>query len=235
MTLIASLPMYDWPEEHSAVDAFYRGLREAVPELPSTLQRPETEEETHRIWRAPELALSQTCWGPLRRGLMPHVHVLAQPSYDDVEGGNGVYYRSAIVMREGARCDAPEAAAAALPEGLDRLRPAINDTQSLSGAMSLAEDMNEPGLADRAVVAGSHRNSIRAVAEGRADFAAIDCRSWALALAHEPAAQALTVTGWTACRMGLPFITARTTPPDLRARIAAALFATGAQPPDTPA
>lgn len=231
MTFLATLPMYDWPEEMEATDAFYEGLRKAVPDLPPTLSRPSTHEGMDRLWRAPELLLAQTCWGPLRRGLIDHVEVLAQPSYDDFEGGSGIYYRSAIVMREGPRCPVPTTAAAALPDGLDRLRPAINDAQSLSGAMSLAEDMGEPDLAARSVVTGGHRGSIRAVAEGQADFAAIDCRSWALALTHEPAARGLVVAGWTARRLGLPFITARATSPELRGRIAAALFDTGASAP----
>ncbi|TGQ96261.1 PhnD/SsuA/transferrin family substrate-binding protein, partial [Mesorhizobium sp. M4B.F.Ca.ET.200.01.1.1] len=59
---------------------------------------------------------------------------------------------------------------------------------------------------------GGHRGSIVAVAEGRADVAAIDCESWALAQRFEPAARKVVIVGWTARRKGLPFITAKTTP-----------------------
>jgi ABC-type phosphate/phosphonate transport system substrate-binding protein len=69
----------------------------------------------------------------------------------------------------------------------------------MSGWLSLARDLGgDPGVLAGAVIeTGGHRASIRAVAEGRADLTAIDCRSWALALRHEPCAQDLVVVGWT--------------------------------------
>jgi ABC-type phosphate/phosphonate transport system substrate-binding protein len=231
MSALAALPMYDWPETRGTVEAFYLALRESVPELPPQLSRPETEVALDALWRDPALLLAQSCWGPMRHGLSEHVEVLAQPTYDDVPGGRGIFYRSAIVMRGGPARRPPQGAGPALPQGLSTLRPAINGPRSLSGAIAPAEDLSDPGLAARALVTGSHRASVRAVAEGRADFAAIDCRSWALALAHEPAARGLTVAGWTALRPGLPFITSRRTPSGLRARLAAALVELGAERP----
>ncbi|MGI1660612.1 phosphate/phosphite/phosphonate ABC transporter substrate-binding protein [Palleronia sp. KMU-117] len=231
MSVVATLPMYDWPETRGAVEAFYAALRAQVPELPPQISRPDSEAALNALWRDPALLLGQTCWGPLRHGLSDHVEVLAQPTYDDVPGGRGIFYRSAIVMREGPERHPPVAAGAVLPQGLAALRPAINGPRSLSGAIALSEDLSDPGLAARALVTGSHRASVRAVADGLADFAAIDCRSWALALAHEPAARGLTVAGWTALRPGLPFITSRRTPPALRVRLAAALVGLGAERP----
>ena len=56
---------------------------------------------------------------------------------------------------------------------------------------------------------GSHRASVRAVAEEKADVAAIDAVCWALALRYEPeAVSRLKVIGQTPLRPGLPFITA---------------------------
>lgn len=226
MSALACLPMYDWPETRGQVDLFYSLLCGLVPELPETLSRPDSAAELHRLWRDPALLLGQTCWGPLRAGLADHVAVLAQPRYDDVTGGQGMFYRSAIVLREEGGCPVPATPDACLPQGLERLRPAINAPDSLSGAIALTEDLGVPLRAP--LVTGSHRASIRAVADGRADYAAIDCRSWALALMHEPAARRLTVAGWTAQRPGLPFITSRTTAPDIRARLTSALVTLGA-------
>jgi ABC-type phosphate/phosphonate transport system substrate-binding protein len=223
--------MYDWPEARAGVDAFFARLREAVPELPERLMRLETEPDLDVHWRDPALLLSQTCWGPMRLGLAPHVEVLANSTYDDVPGGRGTFYRSAVVMRGGTAVPPPDGGAAILPAGVGGLRPAINGPKSLSGALSLAEDLSDPGLPGRALATGSHRASIRAIVENRADFAAIDCRSWALAQAFEPAARHLTVVGWTALRPGLPYITSRSTPPALRSRLADALIALGAEPP----
>ncbi len=230
MSALATLPMYDWRERHGQVDQFYALLRARVPQLPAALTRPETAQDLHALWRDAALLLGQTCWGPMQAGLAAHVHVLAQPLYDDVPGGKGVCYRSAIVMRGGRACPPPAHDAAALPEGLTGARPAINALESMSGFIAMAQDMGVPDLESHALITGSHRASIRAVAEGAADFAAIDCRSWALAQAHEPAARGLTVAGWTALRPGLPYITARATPLALRCALAGVLAQLGAQP-----
>lgn len=231
MTALASLPMYDWPESRAAIEEFYARLRTRVPELPPGLARPATEDALDAHWRDPGLLISQTCWGPMRHGLDAVVDVIAQPTYDDAPGGRGIFYRSAIVMRDGTAVPPPIGEGPALPELSADLRPAINGTRSLSGAIAPSEDLSDPTLKRRALVTGSHRASILAVAEGRADFAAIDCRSWALALDHEPAARGLTVVGWTALRPGLPFISSRRTPSALKSRLAAALIQLGAEAP----
>ncbi|MCC5992060.1 MAG: PhnD/SsuA/transferrin family substrate-binding protein [Rhodobacteraceae bacterium] len=228
MSALATLPMYDWPEARAPLAAFYAKLRALVPELPRHLTRPETEAGLHALWRDPALLLGQACWGPMQAGLAARVHVLAQPLYDDVPGGCGIHYRSALVMRDGTPCPVPDHEGAALPDALAGLRVAINAPVSMSGSLALAQDKGAGIVAP--LITGSHRASIRAVAEGRADLAAIDCRSWALALAHEPAARALRVVGWTARRIGLPYITARSTPVALRRKLAAALARLGAQP-----
>ena len=102
---------------------------------------------------------------------------------------------------------------------LERLRGsrlAYNSTDSRSGYRALMADLEAAGEGVAIFAAlletGGHRASIRAVAEGRAEVAAIDCKSWALAIQHEPAARQLGVVGWTSKRHGLPYITARTTP-----------------------
>lgn len=231
MTPLAALPMYDWPEERSAIDARYARLRARVPELPEALARPADAAALMALWRDPRLLLAQTCWGPLAAGLRDHVQVVAQPDYSDVAGGHGPFYRSAIVTRTGSAVPAPAHPGAALPDTPPPGTAAINATDSLSGALAPAQDFGLPDLARSALLTGSHRASVVAVASGRADWAAIDCRSWALALAHEPAARALSVTGWTAARPGLPFVTARTTAPALCARLRAALIDHGAHAP----
>ncbi|MFN7002689.1 MAG: phosphate/phosphite/phosphonate ABC transporter substrate-binding protein [Roseinatronobacter sp.] len=230
MTGLATLPMYDWPEVRGQVDRFYAELRARVRQLPAALTRPGTPQDLHALWRDAGLVFGQTCWGPMQAGLAAHVHVLAQPLYDDVPGGKGMYYRSAIVMRGGRACPPPAHDAAELPDGLMEVRPAINALDSMSGFIAVAQDMGARDLESRALITGSHRASVRAVAEGAADFAAIDCRSWAMALAHESAARGLTVTGWTAPRPGLPYITARATPLALRRALASALAELGAEP-----
>ena len=230
MTALATLPMYDWPERRAQVNAEYAALRVLVPELPADLSRPETEQDLDRIWRDPSLVLGQTCWGPMQAGLAAHVQVLAQPLYDGITGGHGTAYRSALIARKGTPCPAPATADAVLPDGLANMQIAVNLPLSLSGCLALQQDAGLDDLAQRALVTGSHRASVRAVAHGLADVAAIDCKSWAMALDHEPAARDLVVIGWTALRPGLPFITARATPMALRRKLSHALAQFGAQP-----
>lgn len=102
-------------------------------------------------------------------------------------------------------------------------RLAYNVPDSMSGIMGLARDLEALGesldiFAGRSET-GGHRASIRAVAAGTADIAAIDCMTWHLARLHEPAAKDLEVVGWTSKRLGLPFITAKSTPPGVAAAL----------------
>ncbi len=226
--------MYDWPEARAATDAVLTGLRRTVPELPARLTRPAGAEALAALWREPGLMLAQCCWGPLRLGLDAWLRVLAQPDYSDVPGGRGPCYRSAVVARDGAACPVPAGTGAALPAGLlAGRRLAVNGRDSLSGWIALADDLgDDPAtLAASVQQTGSHRASVRAVAAGDADIAAIDCRSWALACAHEPAAGALRVIGWTAERPGLPYVTSRHTRSETAARLRRALVAAGCHAP----
>lgn len=170
------------------------------------------------LWRHPALLFGQTCWGPMELGLRPHVAVLGQPDYSDVEGGEGPLYSSAIVMRRsdapaGAECGAPKDGGAMLPlASLRGARFAFNGPDSMSGYLGLKRDLENGGhglaLFSSIVETGSHRASIRAVADAVADIAAIDARSWHLARQYEPSARHLAVVGWTSRRKGLPFIAA---------------------------
>ncbi|MFN3952833.1 MAG: phosphate/phosphite/phosphonate ABC transporter substrate-binding protein [Pararhodobacter sp.] len=231
----ASLPMYDWPEQRHTTDALWARIREGLAGLlPATLCRPVDHAALNRHWRDPALRLSQCCWGPLSLGLEAHLRVLAQPDYSDVPGGQGPFYRSALIAREGQAVAPPGGHAAALPADiLSRRVLAVNGRDSMSGWLALAADLGgDPAhLAAGVVETGGHRASVRAVAEGRADLAAIDCRSWAMALAHEPAAEGLVVIGWTAARPGLPYVTARTTDAALVRKLQDRLTAMGCHPP----
>jgi len=170
------------------------------------------------LWKHPCLLLSQTCWGPMEQGLDEHVVVVGQPSYNGIEGGAGELYSSAILMRQPmARVASPADGRAVLPlDMLRNIRFAFNGSDSMSGILALTRDLEALGeslaIFSQRIETGSHRASIVAIAEGRADVCAIDCKSWQLAERHEPSAAEVEVVGWTARRKGLPFITSRHTP-----------------------
>jgi ABC-type phosphate/phosphonate transport system substrate-binding protein len=225
---IAALPMYDWPERRAEVDAEWAAIRDRLRasgvDAPEALTR--DFDEPHELWRRPNLLFAQTCWGPMEQGLAEHVQVVGQPGYDGIEGGQGESYSSAIVMRRGG--GAISASAASLPLDLMRgKRFAYNSLDSMSGLIGLTRDLEAIGesldIFSYRIETGGHRLSVKAIAEGRADIAAIDCRSWQLAQRYEPAAAQLQVVGWTVKRPGLPFITAKSTPPEIVAELKAAM------------
>lgn len=186
---------------------------------PATL--PPEELDLPTLWRHPDLLLAQTCWGPMNETeLRYRVLVVGQPDYSDVPGGAEVSYSSAVLMRADDP-DAPERDVAPPPGGesllpLDLFRGrrfAFNEKHSMSGWLAFSDDLRAAG-GDVAMLGGltstgGHRASMQAVAQGRADFCAVDCRSLALARRFEPAAAGLRVVGWTRRRLGLPYICAR--------------------------
>lgn len=204
-------------------DASGKVVSEPAALLPNEL-------DFHAVWLHPALLFAQTCWGPMELGLERHVQVVGQPNYDGIEGGQGGLYSSAIVMRQPAKSiSAPQDGHALLPLDLTRgKRFAFNSLDSMSGIIAISRDLQAMGesldIFSERIESGGHRNSIVEVAEGRADVAAIDCQSWALAQRFEPKAKDVAVVGWTARRKGLPYITARTTPPGLLEKLRGVLM-----------
>ena len=185
---------------------------------PATL--PPDELDLPTVWRHPNLLLAQTCWGPMNEtSLRHHVRVVAQPDYSDVLGGAEVSYSSATLMRVDDPA-VPERDVPPPPDGFARLpldlmrgrRFAFNEKHSMSGWLALSENLRDAGenvaMFAGLFASGGHRASMQAVAQGRADLCAVDCRSLALARRFEPEVERLRVVGWTARRLGLPYICA---------------------------
>lgn len=199
--MIAALPMYDWPEVRAATDALWSALREALSA--AGFAAPEALTRSHDpwpLWQSPDLLFGQTCGLPFAARLSGEVALIGAPD-NGLEGCPPGFYRSEIVVR----ADDP----AGSVEALRGRRFALNGWESWSGRGAFARDHRAPEAWFGAVeVTGAHRASIRAVAEGRADAAAIDAASWRLALAHEPATARLRVLAATRPAPALPFIAA---------------------------
>lgn len=215
------------------------GIHDAEGRLiaPDPVTLPPNELDYHHLWLHPALLFAQTCWGPMELGLSKQVQVVGQPSYDAYEGGQGELYSSALVMRtgEGPQVRSPADGKALLPLDLMRgKRFTFNSLDSMSGVVGLTRDLQAAGesldIFSSRSESGGHRGSIVAVAEGKADIAAIDCESWALAQRFEPAVQKVAVVGWTARRKGLPYITASVTPEKTVRALREALAALAEQP-----
>lgn len=204
MTLLACLPMYDWPEVQGAWDGFWHGVRRELRQqgiaAPEALDRTLDERAS---WTSPDLLLGQTCGLPYVRRLTGRAHVLGSLAFalEDCPPGD---YRSRIVVRN----DSPVREWG----DLRGARLAVNSRDSQSGynaLIGLVRDRHGGGaFFSEEVETGSHRASIRAVAAGTADLAAIDAVTWCLALDHERASNGLRVLTSTAVVPGLPLITA---------------------------
>jgi ABC-type phosphate/phosphonate transport system substrate-binding protein len=196
--------MYDWPEVHWANDALWAAIRArleasgiAAPEL---LDR---SRDRNEVWTDPALVLSQTCAWPYVTQLRGRVTLVGTPEYD-ADGCADSLYSSFLIARISDSGDALGA--------FRRRRFAVNGRDSLSGYIALKSAMHAEALGEGDVTwveTGGHRESIRAVAAGTADVAAIDAICWALAGRHEPGAvEQLRVINRTLLRPGLPLITA---------------------------
>ena len=200
--MIASLGMYDFGAAVAANDRLWAGIRDGL--RARGLQAPEIlthgEGAYWPAWEAPDLVLSQTCGYPFRARLHGRVAYVGTPDYG-VEGCPPGHYRSVFVVR----ADDPRQTLA----DFDGAPFAYNEDLSQSGWAAPQTHAAHLGLTLRtALKTGGHRLSARAVAEGRADIAALDVVTWALMQDADPTARALRVVAATDPTPGLPFIAA---------------------------
>lgn len=198
--------MYDWPEVHGAVDALwaaiYWGLRDAGIDAPEGVWRPDRPED---LWTHPDLLIGEMCGYQIVNELRGRVEVLGvlDRGVDGCEPGD---YRSVLVCRD-------DDSAVGLEDFRDRT-VAVNGHRSQSGYGALVHEVAplavDGRFFDSEVTTGSHRGSMRAVADGRADVAAIDEVSWRLGLDHEPVVDRLRVVAWTEPTPGVPLVTSWT-------------------------
>ena len=191
--MIATLPMYDREETRGATDRLWDLIRAHLPEAPSHLMR----DGYH--WMDPDLLLSQTCSLPYRTALQDHVMIIATPVHDlPCPAG---YCFSNIVVRDGD--DRGELAA------YSGSRLAINGPLSQSGWAAIDDLAKTASVTFSAITeTGSHSESARAVAEGRADICAVDAVTWTMIKRWDPFADGLRVLCQTPPTPALPYITA---------------------------
>ncbi len=196
--MIAHLGMYDRPETAAANDRFWTAIKTQLGYGPDSLTRGLA--DYWPVWNSPDLLFSQTCGMPYRTRLHGNVQLIGTPDYglDSCPPG---YYRSILV----ARADAADTSLAAF----DGLRMAYNDDLSQSGWAAPMTHLQSQGLRPGSLVqSGGHAASARAVAEGRADFAALDALTWEMLKTYDRFTDALTVIAQTEPTPTLPFITA---------------------------
>lgn len=193
--MIAHLGMYDVPMANAA---FWILIRRALGYGPDSLTNTDN---VWALWQSPDLLLSQTCGYPYRAQLHGTVELLGTPDYGLTDCAPG-YYRSVFIARKAdARTHLTD---------FTGKRFAFNEALSQSGWAGPVTHMDGLGMSPGALVqTGSHTGSINAVADGRADFAAIDAMTWQLVARSEiDVTDHVQIIAQTAQSPGLPFITA---------------------------
>jgi ABC-type phosphate/phosphonate transport system substrate-binding protein len=200
--MIANLMMYARPETEAATIRFWALIRDGLTDrgiaAPESLAQ---EAEECAVWTAPDLVLSQTCGMPYRLWLHDRVALVGTPDYG-LEGCAPGHYRSAVVVRADDARDA-----------LSDYQHAVfayNQSFSHSGYAAPYALCSQHGFwFENRVQTHGHRMSAQAVAEGRADIAALDGVTWRLMQQHEDLPKRLRVLCWTEESPGLPLITAQ--------------------------
>ena len=200
--MIASLMMYARPELEGAHTRYWALIREELAQVgidtPETLSQ---DSPAFDVWESPDLVLSQTCGMPYRLRLKEKVSLVGTPDYGLPNCAPG-YYRSPFVVR----VDDPRTELSAFQDAAF----AFNQRHSQSGYAAPYAHASSKGMwFDSLLQTGSHNISAAAVADGRADIAALDGMTWRLIEQYEPFAANLRVLEWTDQTPGLPLITSK--------------------------
>lgn len=198
--MIAAFPMYDRPETAAAHDRLWAGVRARLPKAPRRLSRA-YDGDLWGLWESPDLLLGVSCGLPLRDRLAGQVQLVGS-LVNDLPGCPRGHYFSRIVI--------PASAPPRPLPAYARARFAYNQSFSQSGWAAAQNHAAELGFRfENVIETGAHRESARALAEGRADIAVIDAVSWALIREHDLFATRLQVIGNTRPTPGEPVLTAR--------------------------
>lgn len=218
--MIASLGMYDRPETAAANDRFWAGIRDGL--RAEGIQAPESltrgEHAYWNAWQSPELTFSQTCGFPFRAKLHDQVTLIGTPDYG-LPGCPPGHYNSVFVARhDDPRRTLAEFSNAPFAYNEDLSQSGWAAPQNHASAHSLHFPPSLP--------TGGHRLSALAVADSRADLAAIDALTWELLLQYEPFAARLREIARTQPPTPvLPYITAKTNDAAVFFRVTAAAIA----------
>ena len=172
-SILASLPMYDWPELRQHTDDLWHGLSRHMG-WQGELNRNYYSE----LWKRQDLNFSQTCGYPFTHEFKGLLNYVATPHYN-ADGCIGPTYCSMIFARE----------AKPLAEFYGSTL-AMNSPDSMSGMLAaklvFAPHAVSGEFFRRTKTTGSHRNSLAAVRTKFADICAIDSVGVGLAKKHCP-------------------------------------------------
>lgn len=206
---VAALPMYDLPQLKTATDAFWHAIAERLKNagltaVPASLTRTD---DYQGVWCNPDLLFGQACGYPLVKQFKSAVQIVATPIYGS-SGCDGFQHCSFFIVNAKAK-----------HRTLRDLRGsvcAVNGFDSNTGMnllrAAIAPFAESNNFFRSVVVTGAHHKSLEAVAEGRADIAAIDCVSFAHFQRFEPELTTrVSKIGESVRTAAPPYITAKKT------------------------
>jgi ABC-type phosphate/phosphonate transport system substrate-binding protein len=215
MNWLAALPMYNvtptLADDWRALLQHVRGqLRPWLEARGDTLALIDPDISLTEFWLRDDVLITQTCGYPLMHALNGRVQLVSTPIFS-VDGCADGDYRSVLVARK--------AAGVGSLEGARGLRVAYNSKDSNSGMNLLrhavAAFADSRAFFASAIETGGHLASLKALADDRADIAAIDCVTFAFVREHLPAlADGVIELGVTASSPGLPLIASKKVPVD---------------------
>lgn len=204
---IAVLSMYDWPETEQVLDQFWALISKALLArgLPAPAHLTHTD-EPYPLWRSDNLCIGQTCGWPYATKLRDLVHVFGRFDFG-LPGCPPGCYNSVIVSSSNT-------GGFDLNTVANAQTIAINGDDSQSGFHVFAELSEKTAdqliAEEKRLITGAHRESIKAVAMGEAEIAAIDAVAYELAKIHDPEIVGKThEIGRSKPMPGLPLITGK--------------------------
>lgn len=193
--------MYDWPEVQLYTDQLWTKIRTQL----SPISNDAPENLNRGVSEPSSFLITQTCGLPLVTRLSNDMVVLGTPHYavDFCQSG---YYASVIAVRStDTRVKLQDFRATTIAVNGTDSQSGYNSVKNLLANQELVSN-NNARFFKKLCISGSHRQSIRWVANGTADICAIDPVSWRLAQDHEPTAKQLKVIGNTPYTPGLPLV-----------------------------
>ena len=224
---IAILPMYDFPWTARANDGLWAAiaarLDAAGVQAPRRLARgPDLDAQ----WRDPRLVFGQACGYPYVTRLKDAVALITAPIYA-FAGCEGASHRSFIIRR----ASDPRRELAEFRGATAGLNARDSNTGMNLFRAAIAPIAGGAPFFRAVIVTGSHEASAGAVAEGRADLAAVDCVSFALLARGRPELmEHVAVIAESPASPSLPFIASGRLPARTIATIRECLFAALADP-----
>lgn len=222
--MIASLPMYDFPEVRHATDALWQSMerhfrREGIAQVPHRLVH---DQYLNSLWSDDELLISQCCGYNIVHRYKDHLQVLATPWFNAPGCFEGNYASTIVVHENSLHRDVVDMLGTVV---------VINGPESHSGMnalFSLVAPYSRDGRFFAEVkISGSHAQSLSALEKGDADVASVDCVTYELLRRYRPAAIGGTrALGLTYTTPAPPYVTRANVSTDTEARMKNAQLAT---------